>query len=291
MDLTTLRLSNSAGYAKTLAHAKRLAKLPITHAVIGAFTWKQRDGNSGDVYAETDRGGRLNALGMPNVGLEHDLEHLKAMIDVLHTAGKIVIVNIAAQTPADFASAARVAYEAGADIVEVNIACPNTETAIIAYDMHETRLVLDAVHAAVPAEFAILIKLAPYNPTEIVWVADVLNYYAKLSSWRNRSVGVVCSNTWPNAYAFKPGTLEPLLSNSGYGGYSGPGYKPIVLGQVKQFKAKLDPRMEIWAAGDIQNAQDIREYAHLGATGFQVGNAFMWGEDGRVFERIPRDLT
>lgn len=290
MDLIT-RLCNSAGYAKTLAHAELLAKLPIKYALLGVFTWKQRDGQSGDVYGQTDRGGRLNALGMPNVGLKHGKDQLRAMIDVLHKADKIVIVNTAAETPADFAAAVRVAYEAGADIVEVNIACPNTEASIIAYDIGLTRAVLGKVHTALPVDFPLMVKVAVYHPRELKLMAETLNFFARHVSWSQRDLCVVCSNTWPNAYAFKPGTLEPLLSNSGYGGLSGPGYKPIVLGQVKQFRELLDERVSIWAAGDIQNGQDVREYAHLGASGFQVGNAFMWEQDGRVFERIIADLV
>lgn len=291
MRLEELDIGNAAGFAKHRQEAELLARLPITTAVLGAYTWEALPGNEGEVYAEADRGGRLNRLGMPNLGLNSENAELKEMVAILLTAEKQVAVNFAGFTADEYGKAARAVYSAGATIGEVNFGCPNINKDIVSFNQNVMGKCLMAIKDQTPSSFSLDLKLSPYsNPAELLRIAVFINVVS-LDMFADRKIRVVCSNTYPNAYAFKPGTTKPLLSGTGYGGYSGPGYKPIVLGQVKQFREHLRPEIEIVAVGDIQSAQDIYEYAAVGATGFQIGNAFFWNEDGHVFQEILTELA
>lgn len=292
MQADHIKIGNSAGFAKHMKEAELLAKLPITHAILGSFTVEPRDGNSGEVYGENDRGGRLNCLGMPNPGLTPENLELPAMVQTLQNAEKHVSVSIAGFCPDDYANAAHKVCGMGADEAEINLGCPNADHAIFSFDLKEMRIALNKIGMQTPSNFPLSLKLSPYsNPEELKNVAKLLNELSGYGYWQDRPLRVVCSNTFPNAYAFKPGTLEPLLSGSGYGGYSGPGYKAIALGQVKQFRELLKPHIGITGVGDIQNAQDVKEFYAAGADRVQVGNAFMAHEDGRIFGEILAGLN
>lgn len=287
-----LWIGNSAGFAKHNTQAELLARLPITHPVLGGFTWSARAGNAGEVYGEDDTGGRLNRLGLPNPGLSNNADELRAMVTLLSNAGMHVSINFAGFTAGEYADCADTVYCAGADEGEVNFGCPNTEAVVPSFYPALIWKNMIAIGDRTPPDFPLAVKLSPYSdPRLLEQVADCLNQLTRTGSWQKRELRVVLSNTFPNAYAFKPGTLEPLLSGDGFGGFSGNGYQPIVLGQVKRFRELLDPRIGITAAGDIEWSLDVLRYAECGADRFQVGNAFMWHEDGRVFERILAALS
>lgn len=276
----------AAGWCKTPHHVGQIAKTPITHIFAGSVVTQRRDGNPGDVLGKNDRGGGLNSLGMP-----YEPQELRDLVTAAHDAGKQIIINVAGFSPEEYGELANAAYEAGSDGVELNFGCPNVrdggqQKPIMSFDEHSLQASFSQVDLMTPSTFPVFSKLSPYsNPNELIRVANLISDIATTGNWNDRPMWVTTSNTFANAYAFRPGTTNPLLT-AGYGGFSGPGYKPIALGQVRQFSEHLFDCVGIVGVGDIQTGQDILEYQTCGASMFQIGSAFMHDEDFRVFERV-----
>ncbi|HUJ75238.1 MAG TPA: dihydroorotate dehydrogenase, partial [bacterium] len=72
--------------------------------------------------------GLLNAMGLPNPGAEEEVDLLREAARRLRTLGVALIASIAADTVEDFGRAAAIVSEAGPDLIEINISCPNVES-------------------------------------------------------------------------------------------------------------------------------------------------------------------
>jgi dihydroorotate dehydrogenase (fumarate) len=247
-------IMNAAGTCKRKdgdRGVQKLAQSAASAIVVGSITFEDRSGNEGNVYhTDADRACSFNSLGMPNRGRAFYQTHLPEMKRIAEGAGKPLIVSVAGFTPTEYAILTEVAFQGGADIVELNGGCPNVwdggrQKQIISYDPELTAATLDAVERQVGPDARVTFKFSPADPFTIRNVAEAASQFRVLKAF-------VGPNTFPNAFAFLPGSrrAKPAITNR-FAGFAGRAYKPIALGQVLQYRQALPERIQIIGAGGI----------------------------------------
>lgn len=122
------------------------------------------------------------------------------------------------------------------------------------------------------------VKLSPYSdPVLLAEVADALE---------DKEVTIVTCNTFANAWMFREEDNRPAIEFGKHlGGYGGVGMKPIALGQVAQFREHL-PNHHIIGVSGIETGRDMWDYLQVGANEIQVGSAYYFTENPRIFSDI-----
>ncbi|MBI2113042.1 MAG: dihydroorotate dehydrogenase, partial [Candidatus Wildermuthbacteria bacterium] len=246
----------------------------------------------------------VNSLGLPNPDPQWWKEHLPPLVQRAHQAGKPVWVSVAGFAPIEYARLVLLAIKCGADIVEINLGCPNVwdagqQKAIASYSPLLTAEILQQVGKVIPPGFPVAAKISPYfldllpaHPR--VTIAPVSNDPEILQNIvyaivRSGIVKIVTSgNTVPNARVLKEdGTLAIKSPDvpSGVGGLAGPMIRRAALHQVGILGRLLPPSIDIAAAGGVSTGQDVQEFLDAGAKVVQIGTAFA-NHGPKVFERI-----
>jgi len=118
------------------------------------------------------------------------------------------------------------------------------------------------------AKVPLIVKLTP-NVTDIVFVAQAA---------QNHGADALCTvNTVSGLIGVDLDTLTPLPTVGGlstYGGYSGPGIKPIALRSVAQIAKATG--LPVSGLGGLSTWEDAVEFLAVGASTVQVGTAVMW---------------
>lgn len=219
------------------------------------------------------RSGLINAIGLPNPGIDDYVEEIKYTKSLLQVP---LIVSIFGYSADEYATVAKKAAEAGADALELNVSCPHVkqtgaeigQNAMILYD------VVKAVKTAV--QKPVFVKLSP-NVTDIVDLA--------CTAVKAGADALTAINTL-KAIAIDTETTRPILSNI-KGGLSGPAIKPVALRCVYDLKEKLD--VPIIGCGGISDWRDAVEFFLAGASAIQVGTAIAF-EDPDVFQSINKGI-
>lgn len=286
-------IMNAAGpRCKTLEEVVDLSRTPIAAVMVGSITVEPRLGNQGDVYYSVPVQFSLNSLGLPNGGIPYYEGNLPHMANVVRRAGKTLWVSIAGFTPEEYVKLAAVAVRGGADVVEVNLGCPNVwlngkQKRIACFDPQLTEEILTEVSEAAEDE------RRARNRVRKVYVAAKVSPFSdpvllgEIASVMRENVDAVTSiNTFPNAFALRDdgkSAINPQFSN-GLAGMAGPALKTIGLGQVSQWRSLL-PDHFIIGAGGIRTGRDVQEYCKAGANAVQIATAHA-DEGPKVFDRV-----
>lgn len=278
---------NAAGTCKTLADMEKLARSAVSAVVLGSITKERRDGNAGDVYWCGDTHS-VNSLGMPNPGAAGTERNLPQMARMAHDRGKPLIVSVAGFSPEEYGDLAALAHAGGADAVELNLGCPNVwdggaQKRIASFDTGLMRAVLRRARAAVVDGFPIFVKLSPYSDPQALEEAVRLVQACGIQ-------GLTGPNTFPNAFAVDERGKPRISPAEGFAGYAGRAYKPIALGQVRQYRRHLAPELRIIGVGGIWTGRDVRDFLAAGADAVQVGTAYL-ERDAQVFGDILAELV
>jgi dihydropyrimidine dehydrogenase (NAD+) subunit PreA len=175
--------------------------------------------------------------------------------------------------------------EAGADALELNVSCPHGMPsrgmgAFIGQNADLTGQVVSWVKKV--ARVPVVAKLTP-NVTDIAFVAR--------AAQENGADALCTINTVLGLIGVDLDTLSPAPSVDGvstYGGYSGPGVKPIALRCVSQIAKATG--LPVSGLGGLSTWQDAVEFMAVGASTVQVGTAVMWNGYG-IIEEILRGLN
>lgn len=202
--------------------------------------------------------GMLNAVGLQNPGVEAVIgQELPKMRE--HYQG-VAIANISGFGLDEYVyTAKRFDEDPMADILEINVSCPNVEHGGMAFGTSPAAAA--EVTAAVKKEThkPVYIKLSP-NVTSIVDVAKACEEAG--------ADGLVLINTLLGM-RIHPKTGKPIVS-IGSCGFSGPAIKPVALRMVYEtYKAVNIP---IIGVGGIATADDVLEFISAGASAVQVGS-------------------
>ncbi|MCK9249010.1 MAG: tRNA-dihydrouridine synthase [Solirubrobacteraceae bacterium] len=275
-------LLNAAGTAKSLDDVARLARSSVAAITVGSITREERAGNAGEVYASRP-GCAVNALGMPNRGAAFYRDALPEMVAVAHAASKPLVVSVAGFDPGEYGELAALAADAGADLVELNLGCPNvwedgSQHRIASFD---PELVARSVGAASGLDVPVGAKLSPLgDPVLLAEVADALA--------GGPTAFVVTSNTFPNGLVLRPDGRPAI--DVGLGGVSGAAMRPIALGQVAQLRARLPATVDVVGVGGVRSGADLDDLLSVGATAVAAATLF-WDadEDPRAYADLLAD--
>ncbi len=250
--------------------------LRVFRAGAGAVVTKSigpepREGYDNPTVVELDAG-LLNAVGLPNPGVEAFLPELKEAL----TGKALVIASVYGKDAAEYAKVAARMAEGGAAAIEMNLSCPHakglgTEIAQSEEAVREfTRAVRDAV--SIP----VLPKLSPN-------VSDISAF--AVAAEKGGADGIVAINT-VKAMAIAPELRMPVLANR-FGGLSGPAIRPIGVRAVYDIYEKVD--IPVIGVGGVDSGHAALEYLMAGASAVQIGTALVSQGLG-VFERVTKEL-
>ena len=136
-------------------------------------------------------GGSINSMGLPNLGYRAYAE----LIPELKQFGKPVIASVAGLCEDDFPAIARVINDAGPDLIEVNLSCPNIPgKPQIGYDADASERLMKRVRPLITVPMGV--KLPPYfDPAHHQLMGDVISRSADRMLTTPRPSGAVCSRS------------------------------------------------------------------------------------------------
>ncbi|MBQ8801246.1 MAG: dihydroorotate dehydrogenase [Clostridium sp.] len=220
------------------------------------LTLHRREGNPAPRIAETPMG-ILNSVGLQNPGVDAFIEHELPFMRQYDTK---VIANISGNTPEEYGIMCEKLSEAGVDMIEVNISCPNVKAGGLAYG---TRPELAAEvtemakkHSTVP----VMVKLSP-NVTDITEIAKAVegagaDAVSLINTLRGMRIDI--------------NSRRPVLKMN-TGGMSGPAVLPVAVRMVWEVAGAVN--IPILGMGGVAKGEDAAQLMLAGATAVAVGTS------------------
>ena len=221
------------------------------------MTIREKAGNPPPRIAETPAG-ILNSVGLQNPGVDHFLEE---DLPWLRGQDVVVIANIAGATEEDYAAIAEKVNSSDADMVELNISCPNVKAGGAAFGTScaGAERVTSIVRRHCPDK-PLIVKLSP-NVTSITEIAKAVEAAGADSvSLINTLLGMRIDIR----------TRRPILRNN-KGGLSGAAVFPVAVRMVNEVYNAV--KVPVIGLGGICKWQDAIEMTLAGASAIQVGTA------------------
>ena len=200
-------------------------------------------------------GGMLNAIGLQNPGID---VLLKRDIPFLQHYDTKIIVNVCGKTVEDYLEVVEKLNDSAADMLEINVSCPNVKEGAIAFGQKADCLFDITSKIKNEARKPIIIKLSP-NVTDITEMAKAAEAAgADAISLINTITGMKI-DIHKRTFALANRT----------GGMSGPAIKPVAVRMV--YQASHAVKIPVIGMGGIATAEDAIEFLLAGATAVSVG--------------------
>ena len=251
--------------------------LRVFRAGAGAVVTKSigmepREGYPNPPVVELEEG-LLNAVGLPNPGIEAFAAEVRQALD----GQALVIGSVYGKDEADFARVAARMAATGVAAVELNLSCPHAKGlgTEVAQSADAVRDVTKAVKDAV--DVPVFPKLSPN-------VADIASF--AVAAEKAGADGIVAINT-VKAMAIAPELRMPILANR-FGGLSGPAIRPIGVHAVYDIYEKV--QIPVIGVGGIESGHDALEYVMAGARAVQIGSALA-RQGLAVFETVTKGMS
>lgn len=211
-------------------------------------------GNPTPRVAET-YGGMLNAIGLQNPGIDVFVER---DIPFLKKYDTKIIVNVCGKTVEDYLEVVERLADEPADMLEINVSCPNVKEGAIAFGQKADCLYDITSQIKQKAKQPVIMKLSP-NVTDITEMAKAAEAAgADALSMINTITGMKI-DIHRRKFALANKT----------GGLSGPAIKPMAVRMV--YQAAHSVKIPIIGMGGIANAEDAIEFLLAGASAVAVG--------------------
>lgn len=228
-------------------------------------------GHVNPVFTEV-KGGFVNAMGLPNPGIELFKEEMESSVK----EGKI-IGSIYGASADEFRKLAIKMEEYGACAVELNLSCPHAK----GYGMEvgtDPKMVGEIVSAVKSSiKIPVWAKLTP-NTHIITQIGQAVQDAG--------GDAIVAINTL-KAIIITPEFGKPFLSNK-FGGLSGPAVRPVGVRAIYDLAEAVD--IPLVGVGGITDWRDAAQYIMAGASAFQVGSAIA-SKGPEVFSVINKGLA
>jgi dihydroorotate dehydrogenase (NAD+) catalytic subunit len=266
----TILASGILGYSAESLN--RVAKGGAGAVVTKSVGIEPRVGYSNPTVVQAEAG-LINAMGLPNPGIDVYSEEIKFSKTVLRVP---IIVSVFGYSAEEYASVAKKAVDAGADAVELNVSCPHVKQtgAEIGQSPKFLSEVVQQVKAAINKP--LIVKLSP-NVADIAVLAR--------AAVEAGADALTATNTL-KAMAIDSDTMLPILSNV-KGGLSGAAIKPVALRCVFDIHEAL-PDVPIIGCGGVTEWRDAVEFFLAGASAVQIGTAVAL--EIEVFQTINRGV-
>ncbi len=202
-------------------------------------------------------GGMLNAIGLQNPGID---VFLKRDIPFLQQYDTKIIVNVCGKTVEDYLEVVEKLNDSVADMLEINVSCPNVKEGAIAFGQKADCLFDITSRIKNVAKKPIIMKLSP-NVTDITEMAKAAEAAgADAISLINTITGMKI-DIHKRTFALANKT----------GGMSGPAIKPVAVRMVYQVSHAV--KIPVIGMGGIATAEDAIEFLLAGATAVSIGAA------------------
>ncbi len=246
---------------------KRIEKLGAGGIVTKSIGSSPRKGYENPTVVELEYG-ILNAMGLPNPGVDYFLEEIKDL------SLKIpLIVSIFGKNSEEFVNIAQ-KLENHCDALELNLSCPHADMYGMAIGQDEQTVYKITKDVKKSVEIPVIVKLTP-NVDDIVPIAK--------SAERGGADGITAINTL-KGMAVDIEMEQPILANV-YGGLSGRCIKPVALRCV--YDVYKNVSVPVIGVGGISSAEDAIEFIMCGASLVGIGSA---AKDLSVFKEIPEGI-
>lgn len=200
-------------------------------------------------------GGMLNAIGLQNPGID---VFLKRDIPFLQHYDTKIIVNVCGKTVEDYLEVVEKLNDSAADMLEINVSCPNVKEGAITFGQKADCLFDITSKIKNEARKPIIMKLSP-NVTDITEMAKAAEAAgADAISLINTITGMKI-DIHKRTFALANRT----------GGMSGPAIKPVAVRMV--YQASHAVKIPVIGMGGIATAEDAIEFLLAGATAVSVG--------------------
>lgn len=264
------------------AQAELLAR--VAQAGAGAVTAKScsllpRAGHRNPTVLAWEHG-LINAVGLANPGIDAEVKELARAKEMLRPLGAALIGSVFAETVEGFAQVAARLVEAGPDLIEVNISCPNVHDEFgtpFAADPAAAAEVTAAVKEAVAGRAPVLVKLSP-NVADIAAIARAVEAAG--------ADGISAINTLAGMI-IDLHARRPILANR-TGGLSGPAIRPLAVRCVYDIYQAV--RVPIVGIGGVSSGRDAVEMIMAGAAAVGIGSA-VYGQGPELFGRINQEMV
>jgi dihydroorotate dehydrogenase (NAD+) catalytic subunit len=220
-----------------------------------------------------DQWGMLNAMGLPNPGIDE----YPREIEVARRAGATVIGSVFAGTDVEFARLSERIEATGVGAIELNLSCPHAEGfgTEVGSDPADVERIVGAVVRRV--HVPVIAKITP-NTSDAAALA--------VAAERAGAAAISAINT-VRGMAIDVTLRRPVLAH-GLGGLSGAAIKPVGLACVWQIYRRV--KIPVIGVGGIRTGTDALEYVMAGARALEVGTAVTFDGIG-VFGRLNRELS
>lgn len=213
---------------------------------------EERSGYGNPSVVELEHG-ILNAMGLPNPGVDDYVEELRD-VDV-----DVVIGSIFGQSREEFIAVAETLASHVAAL-ELNMSCPHA----------------GAYGAGVPTDrIAGLVEGVKEAVAVPVWVKlGVENILERADAAVQGGADAVVAINTLKAMAIDVDVARPILANK-TGGLSGPAIRPVGVRCIYELAGRLD--VPLVGVGGVTTARDVVEYLMAGAVAVQIGSGLHYG--------------
>lgn len=277
VELCGLRLRNPTMLASGVLDETAGTMIDVARAGAGAVVTKSvgrspREGHANPCVVELDVG-LLNAMGLPNPGIEYFSEEVKAV----KREGVTVIGSVIGGSEDELAEVAALMAAAGTDAVELNLSCPHAKG--LGTEIGSTPEDVERVcrRAKDGLKVPLFAKLTP-NTSSISGLAKAAE--------RGGADAVVAINT-VKGMVISPEARMPVLANK-FGGLSGPAIRPVGVRCVYEIFDAVE--IPVIGVGGVSTGRDALEYIMAGAGTVQVGTA-VWTHGPGVFKSICEEIS
>lgn len=239
-----------------------------------SLSLEPRIGHEGPVIAEFN-GGLINSVGLTNPGIAEGLEEVEKFHQNLDG---VVIVSVFGANAGEFVQLSKAVNDSSADILELNLSCPNVEDEFkrpFALMPDKITEIVTAVKAV--SNIPVLAKLSP-NANDISAIA-ILTEAAGAD-------GLTMINTLGHGMVVDAIARRPVLRNN-FGGISGPCIKPLAIKLIHD--AYKVVKIPILGTGGISTGLDAIEMMMAGASAIGVGSA-VYDQGLDVFKTIRHEM-
>ena len=276
IEIAGLKLANPTMLASGILGMSGLTLKRAADAGAGAVVTKSvglepREGYSNPTVVQAECG-LLNAVGLPNPGVHYFSEEIREAKEL----GVPIIVSVYGFSSEEFAEAARVAVEAGADAIELNVSCPHVEKT--GAEIGQSSLLVAEIVKKVKGRVdkPVFVKLTP----NVADIAKVAKAAAEAGADAITAINTV------RAMTIDVETTRPILANK-IGGLSGAAIKPIAVRCVYEVYREVD--VPVIGCGGISTWRDAVEFMLAGASAVQIGTAIAFnGLD--VFKSVTKGV-
>lgn len=251
----------------TFGNGKELSKIvdinKLGAVTTKSITLKETKGNLPPRICETPSG-IINTIGLQNRGLENFLNEDAPFLKQFDT---VIIANVAGCNESEYIEVCRLLDKnKAADILEINISCPNVEKGGMAFGNDPDAAAKLIAGIKKTTKLPVFAKLTPNacNVTEVAKAVELAG-----------ADGFSLINTIL-AMAIDPKTLRSKISKD-FGGLSGPAIKPIALRMV--YEVASNSSLPVIGIGGVTNGSDVIEFLAAGAKAVAIGTETLVNPD------------